>query len=67
MLAFPFNPLIQTMTQPKSDALSLLADLVSRAKKAGADAADALAVEGTSLSVSYRLGHPEKVERAEGQ
>ena len=66
MLAFPFNPLIQTMTQPESDALSLLADLVSRAKKAGADAADALAVEGTSLSVSYRLGHPEKVERAEG-
>ncbi|HEY1723595.1 MAG TPA: metallopeptidase TldD-related protein [Magnetospirillaceae bacterium] len=52
------------MTQ--SDSLTLLNDLVSRAKKAGADAADALAVEGTSMSVAYRLGHPEKVERAEG-
>ena len=46
--------------------LSLLGDLLADARKAGADAADAVAVDGTSLSVAFRLGNPEKVERAEG-
>jgi len=45
--------------------LSLLGDLLADAKKAGADAADAVAVDGVSLSVAFRLGQPEKVERAE--
>lgn len=46
--------------------LSTLDSLLDKAKKAGADAADAVVVEGTSLSVAFRLGQPEKVERAEG-
>ena len=49
-----------------TDALSLLSDLIARAKKAGADAADAVLVEGTSLSHAQRLGKVEKLERAEG-
>jgi len=47
------------------DDLSLLGDLVSRAKAAGADEADALLSEGASLSHSQRLGRTEKLERAE--
>lgn len=43
----------------------ILAALLDGAKKAGADAADALYVEGVSSSVSYRLGKLEDVERAE--
>jgi PmbA protein len=48
-------------------ALDLLDDLLTRARKAGADAADALLVEGTSLSVQRRLGTIERVERAESR
>jgi PmbA protein len=46
--------------------LERLADLVAAAKRAGADAADALLVDNTSLSVSRRLGKIEQLERAEG-
>jgi PmbA protein len=46
--------------------LDLLADLLARARKAGADAADALLVESAGASVTRRLGKLEKVERAEG-
>jgi PmbA protein len=54
------------MTIPaKRDPQGLLAHLLDAAKKAGADAADALYVEGVSASVSYRLGKLEDVERAE--
>jgi PmbA protein len=49
------------------NAIDLLNDLVSRAKKAGADAADAIAVAGISLSHTRRLGNTEKLERSEGQ
>ncbi len=48
------------------DALSLLDDLIARAKKRGADAADAVLAEGVSLSHAQRLGKVEKLERAEG-
>ncbi len=52
---------------PKSpDALSVLGDLVSRAKRAGADQADAVLIDGIALSHSQRLGQIEKHERAEG-
>lgn len=44
---------------------ALLQDLIAAAKKAGADAADALFVENVSASVSYRLGKLEDVERSE--
>ncbi|HKQ10488.1 MAG TPA: TldD/PmbA family protein [Rhizomicrobium sp.] len=47
------------------DPQKILASLLDAAKKAGADAADALYVEGVSSSVSYRLGKLEDVERAE--
>lgn len=46
--------------------LDLLSDLVAAARRAGADAADALLVENASLSVSRRLGKVEQLERAEG-
>jgi PmbA protein len=49
------------------DILNLLQDLVAKAKKAGADAADAVAVAGTSLSHTRRLGNTEKLERSESQ
>ncbi len=48
-------------------ALDIAAMLVERAKRAGADAAEALVVDGTSLGVSWRLGNLEDVERSEGR
>src|SRR3954464_5462051 len=47
--------------------IDLLHDLVGRALKAGADAADAVLFEGTSLSHARRLGKVEKLERSESQ
>src|SRR5215469_12377827 len=46
--------------------LDLLAGLIAKAKRAGADAADAVLVEGISLSHARRLGKTEKLERSEG-
>jgi PmbA protein len=43
----------------------ILGSLLNAAKRAGADAADALFVENVSASVSYRLGKLEDVERSE--
>jgi PmbA protein len=47
--------------------MELMADLIARARAAGADAADAVLVAGTSLSVQRRLGQTEQLERAEGR
>lgn len=47
--------------------LDLLSDIVRKACAAGADTADAVVFESTSLEVSYRLGKPEDLERSEGQ
>jgi PmbA protein len=47
--------------------LDLLARLIDMARKEGADAADAIFVAGTSLSVQRRLGVTEQLERSEGQ
>src|SRR5438034_8739124 len=47
--------------------IDLLQDLIARAKKAGADAADAVLFEGISLSHARRLGKVEKLERSESQ
>ena len=52
---------------PIAKSLELLDDLLRRARKAGADAADAVFVQGASLSIAERLGKPEKLERAEGR
>src|SRR5689334_13707226 len=53
------------MTATPKDPQAILAAVLAAAKKAGADAADAIFVEGVSASVSYRLGKLEDVERAE--
>src|ERR1051326_3208670 len=47
--------------------IDLLHDLVARAKRTGADAADAVLFEGISLSHARRLGQTEKLERSESQ
>jgi PmbA protein len=46
---------------------NLLVDLMKWAKAAGADAADALYVNGESISVSQRLGQRDKLESSEGR
>jgi len=48
------------------DKLNLLQDLIKSAQGQGADAADALFAEGTSLSLSWRMGEVEQLERSEG-
>lgn len=50
-----------------SEAESRTADLVAAARKAGADAADALYVCNNSTQISIRLGALEDVERSEGE
>lgn len=47
------------------DGPGLLSDLLDKAKKAGADAADAMLLEQQGLSVTQRLGKLEAVERSE--
>ncbi len=47
------------------DRLALLGDLVAAARRAGADAADAVLVASQSLEAQCRLGQTEHVERAE--
>jgi PmbA protein len=49
----------------KADPQKTLEQLIEAARRAGADAADALVVGSVSASVSYRLGKLEDVERAE--
>lgn len=49
----------------QADSLDQLADLIAKARKAGADAADAILYDAASLSLSQRLGQPERLERAE--
>ena len=55
------------MNDIKANTIDLLHDLIRRARRAGADAADAVLFEGTSLSYGRRLGKTEKLERSEGQ
>jgi PmbA protein len=50
-----------------ADPLDLLHDLIAKAKKAGADTADALYVESVAISHAQRLGEIEKLERSESQ
>ncbi len=50
------------MTRPLD---SLTDALLAAAKRAGADSADALAVDGTSLSIDIRAGKLEQAERSE--
>lgn len=48
------------------DLAQLTQALLDAARKAGADAADAMAVDGTSLSINVRQGALEQAERSEG-
>jgi len=45
--------------------LDLVTGLIEKARAAGADAADAVGFESTSLSLAQRLGKPERLERSE--
>ena len=45
---------------------TLLSDLIDKARMHGADAADAIMVESRALSLTYRLGRQEQIERSEG-
>lgn len=49
------------------DSLNLIQDLIRSARKSGADAADVLCYQSTSLSASRRMGKPEGLERSENQ
>ena len=53
-------------TKEAANVVDLLQDLIGRARRTGADAADAVFFEGTSLSHMRRLGKTEKLERSEG-
>ncbi len=48
-----------------TDRLNLLTDLIAKAKRLGAEAADAVVFDSISSGVSYRLGKLEEVERSE--
>ena len=54
------------MEDTENNMLERLDDLMLRAKRQGADGADAVYVHGVSLSASQRMGQPEHLERAEG-
>ena len=49
-----------------SDLSDLTARLIEAARSAGADGADAIAIQGTSVSVDVRAGALEQAERSEG-
>ncbi|MEO1250436.1 MAG: DNA gyrase modulator, partial [Pseudomonadota bacterium] len=53
------------MSHDTAPHLPQLASLIATAKKAGADAADAILVKSTSLSAILRLDQTERVERLE--
>lgn len=57
----------QNAPSPQVSVLDDASMLVSRALKAGAEAAEAIVLEGQSLGVSWRLGKLEDVERSEGR
>jgi PmbA protein len=48
-----------------TESLDLLDQLIARARRAGADQADAVLLEGVALSHAQRLGKIEKLERSE--
>ena len=52
---------------PSDQSLDILSALLDRAKRAGAESADAVIVESISQGVSWRLGEMEDLERSESQ
>src|SRR5438874_9562094 len=57
----------QKIDKETANDIDLRQDVVGRARRAGADAADAVLFEGTSLSHARRLGKTKKLERSESQ
>ncbi|TNE34026.1 MAG: TldD/PmbA family protein [Alphaproteobacteria bacterium] len=53
------------LTANEQNSLSILDDLLKLVKKKGADAADAVRIQGTSVNVSVRHGETEEIERSE--
>jgi len=51
----------------RAEPLTILEQLIDRARQAGAEAADAVMVQSTALGVSWRLGELEDLERSEDQ
>jgi predicted Zn-dependent protease len=56
-----------TIDSDTANDIDLLHDLIRRALRHGADAADAVMFEGISLSHARRLGKTEKLERSESR
>lgn len=48
-------------------ALNLIGDVLQKARRAGAESADAVLVESMSVTLSRRLGQPETTERSESK
>src|SRR5438270_5122188 len=57
----------QRFDKEAANDIDLLQDVIGKALKAGADAADAVLVEGTWLAHARRLGKVENLERSESQ
>ena len=54
-------------TAEAGDSATLLDELIARAQRLGADAADAVLMQGSALDASCRLGEPEELTRAESR
>jgi PmbA protein len=69
--AKPAPPASKSAARGRSETdaalLDTLDDLIGRALRAGADAADAVTIESASLSRAVRLGEPETLERSESR
>ena len=55
MTGMPLEPTDRPMPELRDDTLDLLSGLIDKARRAGADAADAVLYDSTSISISYRL------------
>lgn len=63
----PQNSPSASAASTETEIIAKAAELVERALKAGAERAEAIVLEGTSLGVSWRMGKLEDVERSEGR
>lgn len=63
----PSKPAPSRQGSSRQAGLARLQELLELARRAGADAADAVLIAGTQLSVGQRLGKREKLERSEGR
>ncbi len=66
-IAMPAKPARARKADESAALLDRLDDLIARAKRAGADEADAVTFENAALSQAVRLGAPETLERSESR